>query len=54
MTNFNVIIRKWAIFVTEHDIWIQWNTGKDIYAHTADKLKENKKIAIMVMNDWNL
>ena len=42
MTNCNVIIPKWASFVTEHDIWIQWNTGKDIYAHRADQLKENK------------
>ena len=31
------------IYVTEHDIWIQWNTRKDIYAHRADKLKENNK-----------
>ena len=42
MTNCNVIIPKWASFVTEC-IWIQWNTGKDIYAHRADKLKENNK-----------
>ena len=41
MTNCNVIIPKWASFVTEHDIWIQWNTGQDIYTHIADKLRED-------------
>ena len=39
----NVIIPKWTTFVSEHDMWIQWNIGKDIYAHRADKLKENNK-----------
>ena len=43
MTDCNVLISKWASFVTEHDIWLQWNTGKDIYAHRADQLKENNK-----------
>ena len=43
MTNCNVIISKRASFITEHDIWIQWNAGNDTYAHWADKLKENNR-----------
>ena len=46
MTNCNVIILKWASFVIDHDIWIQWNTGKDIYVQRADELKENNKNSI--------
>ena len=54
MTNFNVIIPKWASFVTAHDIWIQWNIGKDNMLTELIIWKKTTKIAITVMNFWNL
>ena len=30
MTICKIIIQKWGTFVTEHDMWIQWNIGNDM------------------------